>query len=88
MGKRRLAKARPKARPQSKENKWIVWGGLTFAVVLIGGLLTYSFIQAIPQKAVTGKPAPDFTLRLFNGQDVRLSSFRGRPVFLNFWAST
>ena len=88
MGKRRLAKTTVKPRSRSKENKWIVWGGLTFAIVLVGGILTYAFIQAMPQKAEIGKPAPDFTLRLFDGKSIQLSSLRGRPVFLNFWAST
>lgn len=32
-------------------------------------------------------PAPDFTLRTLAGDSVALSSFKGRPVFLNFWAS-
>lgn len=32
-------------------------------------------------------PAPDFTLRELNGSSVRLSSFRGKGVVLNFWAT-
>ena len=88
MGKRRLAKARPKSRAEAKGSKWIIWGGLALAVVLVGGILTYAFIQAMPPKVETGKPAPNFTLHLLNGKDLQLSGFRGRPVFLNFWAST
>jgi thiol-disulfide isomerase/thioredoxin len=35
-----------------------------------------------------GQYAPDFVAsRLDDGSPVRLSSFRGQPVFLNFWAS-
>jgi thiol-disulfide isomerase/thioredoxin len=35
-----------------------------------------------------GQYAPDFVAsRLNDGTPVRLSSFRGRPVYLNFWAS-
>ncbi len=34
-----------------------------------------------------GSPAPDFTLRLFNGQSVTLSSLKGKPVLVNFWHS-
>lgn len=36
-----------------------------------------------------GKPAPDFTLPLLNGQGgpIHLASFKGKPVMLNFWAS-
>lgn len=34
-----------------------------------------------------GDVAPDFEFSAFDGQRMRLSDFRGRPVFLNFWAS-
>ncbi|HEX4783708.1 MAG TPA: TlpA disulfide reductase family protein [Candidatus Sulfotelmatobacter sp.] len=33
------------------------------------------------------QPAPDFTLPQLDGQDLRLSSFRGKVVLLDFWAS-
>jgi thiol-disulfide isomerase/thioredoxin len=31
--------------------------------------------------------APDFEFSAFDGSRMRLSDFRGRPVFLNFWAT-
>jgi peroxiredoxin len=34
-----------------------------------------------------GDSAPDFTLRTLDGDTVRLSDFRGRPVVINFWAT-
>jgi peroxiredoxin len=36
---------------------------------------------------LVGQPAPDFTLYDLNGNEVRLSDFRGKPVVLNFWAT-
>jgi len=35
-----------------------------------------------------GNTAPDFTLSDLDGNQVMLSYFRGKAVFLNFWAST
>jgi peroxiredoxin len=34
-----------------------------------------------------GDVAPDFEFSAFDGTRMRLSEFRGRPVFLNFWAT-
>lgn len=34
-----------------------------------------------------GQAATDFTVTTLDGQTMRLSDFRGRPVVLNFWAS-
>jgi peroxiredoxin len=34
-----------------------------------------------------GELAPDFTLKNLQGETVRLADFRGKVVFLNFWAT-
>jgi len=34
-----------------------------------------------------GELAPDFEFSAFDGQRLKLSDFRGRPVFINFWAT-
>lgn len=34
-----------------------------------------------------GKPAPDFALSDLKGNKVTLTSYRGRPVMINFWAT-
>lgn len=34
-----------------------------------------------------GRPAPDFTLSLVNGQEVTLAQLRGQVVVINFWAT-
>lgn len=36
---------------------------------------------------LVGKPAPDFSLQLFDGETVTLSDFKGQAVALNFWGS-
>lgn len=44
--------------------------------------------QAPPAGTVAvGAPAPDFTLEDLQGNAVTLSKYRGKVVFLNFWAS-
>ncbi len=39
------------------------------------------------QSLRVGSSAPDFTLKTINGEDLSLSSFKGEPVVLNFWAT-
>lgn len=52
-----------------------------------------SFKQAVTDtyKAITdlnpGNPAPDFTMTDIHGEQVSLSDFRGKVVYLDFWAS-
>jgi peroxiredoxin len=35
----------------------------------------------------SGQPAPDFTLTTLDGSSASLADYRGRVVFLNFWAT-
>src|SRR6516165_3745233 len=43
----------------------------------------------VPQEhsALTGRPAPDFTLSDLSGNKISLSSFKGKPLLINFWAT-
>lgn len=54
-------------------------------------LVTWGAVaRSTPGKALQQPPpkeAPDFVLTLFDGERLSLSSLRGRPVVLNFWAS-
>ncbi len=36
---------------------------------------------------LVGKPAPEIDLQAIDGQSVKLSELRGRPVLVNFWAT-
>ncbi len=52
-------------------------------------LLGYGFRfdpRAIPSPLI-GKPAAQFTLKTFDGEQVSLEALRGRVVVINFWAS-
>ena len=39
------------------------------------------------QTSLIGKPAPDFVLQDVSGKTVALSSFKGKPLLINFWAT-
>jgi len=42
---------------------------------------------AAPGPVQVGKPAPDFTLEDVDGHTVALSTLKGKPVLINFWAT-
>lgn len=52
-------------------------------------LLAYGFTRdpRYIQSPLIARQAPFFTLTLFDGKTIRLQDFRGKAVFLNFWAS-
>ena len=62
---------------------------LFFGVVaLLAGFILYSETGGIDRSSLAvGSPAPDFVLKDQTGQEVRLSDYRGKLVFLNFWAT-
>ena len=70
---------------------------LVFAVAVIVslgflGLLGWGILNKEPITGLSGitlvnRPAPDFTLKTFEGATISLSDLRGRPVVINFWAS-
>lgn len=64
---------------------------LIFFVVVgsIAALFIYREASKTGQPGVisVGQQAPDFTIKDENGKQVKLSDFRGKLVFLNFWAT-
>lgn len=50
------------------------------------GLLAGCRLGTGVRERLAGKEAPDFTLKSLDGANVRLSSFRGKPVMLAYWA--
>ena len=66
--------------------KWTlgIAGGL---VLLTVGTFAWMASQLPPDLAL-GAPLPAATLRDPAGKPVDLASFKGRPLFLDFWRST
>lgn len=67
-------------------------GSRTLIIASAALVLAITFLIVWLQSAkyeplVVGKPAPDFTLTDLNDKPYRLSDFRGKVVFLNFWAT-
>ena len=67
---------------------------LVLVIVIGGGMLLYRSLgqnidlgEAIPAESVPQNLAPDFTVTDADGNEVKLSDFRGKGVVLNFWAS-
>jgi peroxiredoxin len=61
----------------------------TLGWLLFGKAATASehLLQAMGMAKLPAKPAPDFTLPDLDGQQVSLHDYRGKVVFLNFWAT-
>jgi len=62
----------------------------SIALVFLAAACTPAVLPAKPAAEVGTRPgltAPDFTLKTLDGGQISLSDFRGRPVFINFWAS-
>lgn len=71
------------------------WRRLILVALILGaGWIYLSRVPAdvasrdrLLQAPMTGFLAPDFTLTALEGGDVQLSTLRGKPVILNFWAT-
>lgn len=68
-------------------------GGSRVLILIAAGIvLAMTFVIVWLQSAkyeplVVGKEAPDFALTDLNEKPIRLSDYRGKVVFLNFWAT-
>ena len=62
------------------------WRGAVWAMVLIGALAGCSESKP-PDRLLDGQPFPPLTLLHIDGKDVPLSSYQGKLVVLNVWAT-
>jgi cytochrome c biogenesis protein CcmG/thiol:disulfide interchange protein DsbE len=88
-------------RKRSRKRSIIIFAGVSLLNVGLLVLLWTQLLTPAPNLAsssdgtapgpLQGHPAPDFTLAALSSTQqppIELASFRGKPVVLNFWAST
>jgi cytochrome c biogenesis protein CcmG/thiol:disulfide interchange protein DsbE len=76
----------PVVLPSSKHSRLLVFGVIAIIIAALLGVLALTVRQRTAGALASGM-APDFELRTFDGETIRLSTLRGRPVIVNFWAS-
>ncbi len=63
-------------------------GAIIIGIVILAGIIGFVWLKSNKYAPViTGSYAPDFTLKDMKGSDHTLSSYRGKAVFVNFWAT-
>ncbi|MGH7205755.1 MAG: TlpA disulfide reductase family protein [Nitrospiraceae bacterium] len=69
----------------TRSNKLVIVLASVAILAVVFGLV---WMQSSKYEPLTvGKVAPDFNLPDLNEKEIRLSDFRGKVVFLNFWAT-
>ncbi len=84
-------------KPSQRENRSLMsvflatWKGLgVFAwigLLIFLGIIGFALVRSLRGPMRVGSPVPDFTLSTFDGQQIQLSSLKGKVVVVNFWAS-
>mgnify|MGYP001357104702 CR=1 FL=1 len=75
---------------RTRRQRRIALAAVGIATLLVTALLAFGLTRDPSQlrSNLTGKPAPDFTLRTLDGsRTIHLADLRGQIVVLNFWAS-
>ena len=72
-----------------KRRRLFVAAGVLVPALAVLALLPYGFTREPRhiESPIIGRPAPGFALTLFDEQAVAPDDFRGKVVFVNFWAS-
>jgi peroxiredoxin len=73
-----------RSRPAVRRRLIVILGGLAILVFAFGVVWLQSSKY---EPLVVGMTAPDFSLPDLQGKKQRLSDYRGKVVFLNFWAT-
>lgn len=60
---------------------------IILSLISLMGYAIFGNPNNVKTSPLIGKKAPEFTLRTFDGQELKLSDLEGKTVLLNFWAS-
>lgn len=60
---------------------------MTMKNILLGLVFSVFAATSLAASHLTGQSAPDFALKSSNGENLRLSEYRGDVVMVNFWAT-
>ena len=72
----------------SRKGAWLAMGAVLVALALVWAAPGIDDAQGSGEAAFVGMPAPmHFTVKDMNGVDVKLDSFAGKVVVVNFWAT-
>jgi cytochrome c biogenesis protein CcmG/thiol:disulfide interchange protein DsbE len=69
-----------------------IFAAASFVIVGLMSLMAWGLFNQSPVTGMSGftrvqEAAPEFTLALFDGDELTLSDLAGRPLVINFWAS-
>ncbi len=78
-----VSKQEETARSRPRWGRIAAWGGLILLLAVVG----FGLIQAQKGPVSQGQTVPTFTLSTFDGNNISLSSLKGKVVVVNFWAS-
>lgn len=76
--------------PETEQPSVILFGAgsifLMICIVVAAAIIGFALMRQNQGQPTSGT-APEFAFTTFDGQNYNLSDFRGKVVFLNFWAS-
>ncbi|MBN2045002.1 MAG: TlpA family protein disulfide reductase [Anaerolineales bacterium] len=61
----------------------VIWG----SVIILLGIVAIQLIKSQQGSIEVGKPAPDFVLTTFEGEEYATEELQGKVLLVNFWAS-
>lgn len=70
-----------------KKKRLIMRTSILLIIVVALGYTIYSSIFNESKVVKSGEAAPNFHLQTLDGDDLQLSDYKGKGVFLNFWAT-